>query len=104
MKKNLLRIGCSIFAIITVLSCFVACGKTESSNNTNNGNVSTEEVEQAPVPHYDWKGRVFSVLSVQNAYEPNFEIVGEYTGSRVEPTVFERNLWIKEYYNVEIRR
>ena len=104
MKKNLLRIGCSIFAIITVLSCFVACGKTESSNNTNNGNISTEEVEQAPVPHYDWKGRVFSVLSVQNAYEPNFEIVGEYTGTRVEPTVFERNLWIKEYYNVEIQQ
>ena len=109
MKKTFLRISCLLIALVTVLMTFVACQKGDANEDTQSGvsggdNVTTNVEETAPVPDKDWGGKPFNVLSVQKSYEPNFEIVGELTGSRVEPAVFRRNLWIKETYNVDIQQ
>ena len=101
MKKKLLKFSCLFFAIIMVLSTFVACNFEDETDETES-EVSTVGDENAPVPAKDWGGKEFSVLSVQNAYEPNFEIVGDLDGPRVEPAVFQRNVWIQDAYNVDI--
>ena len=72
-------------------------GNTPDDGNNNSGNAN-----KAPVPHKDWEGREFSVLSVEESYEPNFEIVGEKNGNKISQAVYERNQTIKEMYNVNI--
>lgn len=106
MKKNFLRLGCILFVIIFVLSTLVGCffgEQTDETEGTQAGDVVTDAVETPPVPDKDWGGREFSVLSVNNSYEPNFEIVGDLTGDRVSPAVFKRNSWINQKYNVDIQ-
>ena len=103
-KNIFLKIGCLILALISVLMTFVACG-TDTIVDADEDTKSVATVEGTePVPHYDWGERIFTVLSVQNAYEPNFEVVGALDGSRIEPAVFARNVWIEEYYNVKIEQ
>ncbi len=73
-----------------------------SSGNNNPGEVTPPVEEVPPVPDKNWEGREFSVLSVEESYESNFEIVGEMTGSKISQAVYERNQAIKEMYNVNI--
>lgn len=102
-KSRFLRILCLLLALVTVLMTFAACGNGGDSDDSNKVTVDKEVVDE-PVPHYDWGGRIFTVLSVQNAYEPNFEIIGKIGGERIEESVFYRNTWIEEYYNVKIEQ
>ena len=102
-KNRFLRICCFFLALVTILLTFAACGNGGDSDDSDKVTVDKEVVDE-PVPHYDWGGRIFTVLSVQNAYEPNFEIVGEIGGARVGESVFYRNAWIEEYYNVKIEQ
>ena len=90
-KRRFLKIGCLLLALLSVFSTFVAC---DSSSDTEGetAQVSLAEDEKEPVPHYDWKGRVFTVLAEKNPYEPNFEIVGQIGGERVSEDVFYRNV------------
>lgn len=102
-KSRFLRILCLILALVTVLMTFAACANGGDSDDSDTMTVNKEVVDE-PVPHYDWGGRIFTVLSVQNAYEPNFEIIGKIGGERIEESVFYRNTWIEEYYNVKIEQ
>lgn len=61
-----------------------------------------EDVEDEPVPHLDWGGRPFRILATHNDYEPNFEIIGEMGPDKLSQKVYERNLAIEGYYNVQI--
>ena len=104
MKKTLLKVLCLLIALLTVMSTFVACGSGTQAEETQvlELNSATEEEEVPPVPDIDWGGRPFNVLTVQQSYEPNFEITGAINGSRIEPAVYARNVWIKETYNIDI--
>jgi len=102
-KSRFLRILCLLLALVTVLMTFAACGNGGDSDDSNKVTVDKEVVDE-PVPHYDWGGRIFTILSTQNPYEPNFELVGEIGGERVGESVFYRNTWIEEYYNVKIEQ
>ena len=73
-----------------------------SNNNGSNNNGSGGAPNEDPVPEMDWDGRGFNVLSVQNAYAPNFEIVGDLGSDSVSSAVYKRNLLIEEQYNVTI--
>ena len=103
-RKKLLRFGCLLLAMLTLSASFVGCNTKKDEETDNTQTASTQEVEKAPVPHYDWQGRPFNVLSVDNPYEANFEIVGEMNGELMAQTVYSRNSWIEEYYNVEIEQ
>ena len=103
MKKTILKIGCLLFAIVMILSTFVSCNLFSETEETEQGaGVTTNMDDVPPIEHKDWGGETFDILSVQNEYESNFELVGELNGNRMEPAVFQRNLWIKENYNVEL--
>ena len=103
MKKTFLKLGCLLFAIILSLSTLVACSFGEETEETQaGGDVTTAVEEVPPVPEKNWEGREFSVLSVEESYEPNFEIVGEMTGDKISQAVYERNQTIKDMYNVNI--
>ncbi|MBE6535396.1 MAG: extracellular solute-binding protein [Ruminococcaceae bacterium] len=105
MKKTFLKLGCLLFAIILSLSTLVACfggDETEETQGGANGEVTPPVEEVPPVPDKDWEGREFSVLSVEESYESNFEIVGAMTGSKISQAVYERNNLIKDKYNVNI--
>ena len=104
MKKTLLKALCLLIALLTVMSTFVACGSGTQTEETQvlELNSATEEEEVPPVPDIDWGGRPFNVLTVQQSYEPNFEITGAINGSRIEPAVYARHVWIKETYNIDI--
>ena len=107
MKKTFLKLGCLLFAIILSLSTLVACfGGDETEETTGggavNGEVNTTVEEVPPVPDKNWEGREFSVLSVEEPYEANFEIVGEMSGSKISQAVYERNNLIADKYNVNI--
>ena len=66
-KSRFLRILCLILALVTVLMTFAACANGGDSDDSDTMTVNKEVVDE-PVPHYDWGGRIFTVLSVQNAY------------------------------------
>ena len=116
MKNTFLKIGCLLIAIILAMSTLVACfggdegddsqgasqGDNGSQGGTNGGDVTTEAAEVPPVPDTDWGGREFSVLSVKDPIEPNFEIVGDSNATNVPYAVYQRNLEIQEKYNVNI--
>ncbi len=106
MKKTFLKLGCLLFAIILSLSTLVACFGGDETEETQGGaapgEVTTTVEEVPPVPDKNWEGREFSVLSVEEIYESNFEIVGEMTGSKISQVVYERNNLIKDNYNVNI--
>ena len=102
-KEKLLRFGCLLLATLTLSASFVGCNKKDDEKSTKEkSTITTTEAAQDPVPHYDWQERTFTVLSVGNAHEPNFEVVGEMNGETMPKTVFNRNSWIEEYYNVSI--
>ena len=103
MKKTLLKLGCLLIATILALSTLVACFGGDEAEETQPGEVTTEATENAPVPDKDWGGREFSVLSVKQSFESNFEIVGEMNGGNVSSAVYARNNWIKDKYNVTIQ-
>ena len=102
-KKRLVRFGCLLLALLTFSASFVGCNKKEGDKAGNDTkNTAEKETVNAPVPHYDWQERTFTVLSVDNPHEPNFEIVGEMNGELMTQTVYTRNSWIEGYYNVQI--
>ena len=101
MKKNILRILSLVLALFAISSMLFACGNSGESSDTVNGAVG-EQGENDPVPNLDWNGRPFRILTTQNAYQPNFEIIGEMGADKLSQKVYERNLSVQEYCNVEI--
>ena len=100
MKRNILRLLSLILALLAISATFFSCGNKDTERES--GAVTGEEVEDEPVPHLDWGGRPFRILATHNSYEPNFEIVGEMGTDKLSQQVYERNLAIEEYYNVQI--
>lgn len=105
MKKTFLKIGCLLFAIVMLLSSFIACAKKDEPEETQpvTNTVTTVEEETPPVPDMDWGGKIFTVLSVKHYVEPNFEVVGQLKGNKVSSAVYQRNAWLGEKYGVDIQ-
>ena len=99
-KSKILKIGSLLLALLLLLTTFVSCNVDETEETETQGLV--EEAATDPVPHYDWGGRNFNILALNNPNEPNFELVGELGGDIMSDTVYHRNNWIEEYYNVTI--
>ena len=99
MRNRVLRLLSLLLVILTVSSIFASCGSSDDDYDA----VTGEQSEEDPVPHLDWGGRPFRVLATHNTYEPNFEIVGEAGADKLLNTVYERNLVVQEYCNVEIK-
>ena len=85
-------------------ACKYCDERKDKTDHTDDGTSSCTvcSVPFGPVPYKNWQGREFSVLSVGESYEPNFEIVGEMSGSKISQAVYERNQIIKDRYNVNI--
>ena len=101
MKRNILRILSLVLALLAISATFFACGQNGGSGEGSNAIVELQS-NDAPVDQLDWGGRPFRVLATHNAYQPNFEIIGEIGTDRLSQAVYERNLAIKEFCNVEI--
>lgn len=101
MKKTVLRVLSLALALLMASAMLFACGTDEGGNVTNNG-AATQQGEETPVPHLNWNGRPFRVLTTNNAYEPNFEVIGEMGADKLSQKVYERNLYVQEFCNVEI--
>jgi len=101
MKRNILRLLSLILALLAISATFFSCGNKDNEGGETSA-VTGEQGEDEPVPHLDWGGRPFRVLATHNDYEPNFEIIGEAGADKLAQKIFERNVFIEEYYNVEI--
>jgi len=107
MTKKIISVCSAFLAILTVLTAFAACAKDPGNETTTapGGSTAAPETtvaETNPVPDTNWNGATFKILGAHNAYEPNFEIVGENNGDVMSSEVFKRNAFIAENYNVEI--
>ena len=101
MRKNLLKLLSLILVVFTVLALAVACAP--AVENEENQSVSGTAGEEDPVERLDWSGRPFKILATHNEHEPNFEIIGVAGEDRLSAKVYERNVLVKEYCNVEIQ-
>lgn len=100
MKTSFMKLACTLLALLMLATAFAACRKKPVV--VDPVDTTTNAAETIPLPHYDWKGRSFSVLGAHNPNEPNFEIMGSQTGSIVEQQAYSRNNWLENYFNVEI--
>ncbi len=101
MKKNILRLLSLILALLAISATFFACNVTDNGDGETNA-LTGEQGEDEPVPHLDWGGRPFRILVTNNEYQPNFEVVGEMGADKLSQKVYERNITVQEYCNVEI--
>ena len=101
-KNMLVKLLCLIIALLTVMSSAVACA-ADVEDDEETTVVTETEAEEPAVPFIDWAGREFRVLTTNNDHEPNFEVIGDLGGGRLSAKVYERNVSIKEYCNVEIK-
>lgn len=101
-KALFLKIVSAILALLMVSVLFVACGKDAPEEGGQTEPKEEKKENTDPVPHYDWGGREFKVMTVANENEPNIEVVGEVTGDTVSQAVYRRNTEIEDYYKVKI--
>ena len=102
MKKNMFRLLSLGLVIIMLVPMLVACGSGSGTTTTVAPTVG-ETVIEDPVPRLDWSGRPLNVLTVRDENEPSFEVVGEAGADKLSAKVFERNMIVQEYCNVEIK-
>ena len=103
-KKNLfIKLLSLILVLITVLSFVVACAADVEEDDEKKWVATDTEAEEPAVPSIDWGGKDFRVLTTNNDHEPNFEVVGDLGGGRLSAKVYERNVSVKEYCNVEVK-
>ena len=116
MKNKIIKLLALLLVAIMACSVLVACFDADdegadgsgangggSNGGTNaNGEVTTVENEVIPVEKADFEGREFRILATHNVHEPNFELIGEMGTDRLSQAIYERNLAVKDYCNVEI--
>ena len=83
---------------------------TQAVTEAQTGSVGTETVEADPTAVYDpgleavdFGGDVFNIIYGDNDFEPNLDVcAAETNGEPLNDAIFNRNLAIKEKYNVDI--
>ena len=111
--KNIIRIFALILALLMVTTCFVACGDKEkgdpaasSSNLGPSTPLESEYVSKLPAEK-NWDGEEYLVIGQNtngNVAWHNFEIARETeTTDVVGKAVYDRNLAIKEKYNLVVK-
>ena len=111
--KNIIRIFALILALLMVATCFVACnGKKKGDPAASSSNLGpstpldSEYVSKLPAEK-DWGGEEYLVIGQNtngNAAWYTFEIARETeTNDVVGKAVYERNLAIKEKYNLVVK-
>ena len=109
--KNIIRIFSLILALLMLATCFVACGKKGDGPAATTGNagpsapLDSDYVSKLPAEK-DWGGEEYLVIGQStggNAAWYNFEIArAEQSTDVVGKAVYDRNLAIKEKYNLVI--
>ena len=99
MKNKIIRLLALLLVSVMACSLLVSCF---GADDEETGDVTLSQADVAPVDQLDWHGRELRVLATHNNYEPNFEVIGEMGGDKLSQAVYERNVAIKDFCNVEI--
>ena len=101
MKNKIIRLIALLLVSVMACSLLVSCsGEDEEAEGTSE--VTLDTSDDATLDQLDWHGREFRVLATHNAYEPNFEIIGEVGDDRLSQAIYERNAAVKDFCNVEV--
>lgn len=101
MKKILIRILCLVFALTMLLPCVVACKKNEEQQGESGATAIDPDLEKLGFTKEDNNGKVFSMLISNTDQSEHYAT--EYNGNIVNDTVYERNLMVEQYFNIDLQ-
>ena len=101
MKKQIIRLLALLLVFVMACSLLISCASNEDDVEET-GVVTLAQEDDGILDQLDWQGREFKILATHNAYEPNFEIVGDISGDKLSQVIYSRNIVIKEFCNAEI--